>query len=160
MGLLDKVKAQGDGGQRAGQGCGAEGPGQVDEVQSKKAADGILRDLGAAFYATKTGRDTPHHRSRHRPTGGRHLRPTNPSTASLTLAPESAAAAPTAYPPPTAGSAGLPPASTAVLTDAARLDHSSPTSPGRRWPWIGWPRPVYTDLLRRGVEQSGSSSGS
>ncbi len=27
--------------------------------QAKKAADGMLRDLGAAFYATKTGRSTP-----------------------------------------------------------------------------------------------------
>ena len=36
-----------------------KGQAKLDEAQAKKAADGMLRDLGAAFYATKTGRATP-----------------------------------------------------------------------------------------------------
>ena len=37
----------------------AKGQAKYDEVQAKKAADGLLRDLGAAVYATKSGRATP-----------------------------------------------------------------------------------------------------
>ncbi|HEY2565443.1 MAG TPA: hypothetical protein VGI44_17170, partial [Acidimicrobiales bacterium] len=75
----------------------AKGQAKLDESQAKKAAEGMLRDLGAAFYATKTARATPttdadierlvaalqHHESEHGP---------------LTLAPESAAGGPTAAP--------------------------------------------------------------
>ena len=84
----------------------AKGQAKLDEAQAKKAADGMLRDLGAAFYATKTGRTTPtteadierlvaalqQHESEH---------------GAVTLAPESAAAAPTAT--PTAAPAARPP---------------------------------------------------
>ena len=45
----------GDGG---GQGRGPEGPGEAGRVQAKRAADAILRDLGAAVYAQRTGRAT------------------------------------------------------------------------------------------------------
>ncbi len=80
----------------------------MNDAQSKKAADGMLRDLGAAFYATKTGRATPgtdseierlvaalqQHESEH---------------GQITLAPESAAAAPTATPTGDGASAPAPP---------------------------------------------------
>ena len=83
----------------------AKGQAKMNDAQAKKAADGMLRDLGAAFYATKTGRATPAteadverlvtalqaHESEHGP---------------ITLAPESAAAAPTAAP---TGDPGAPP---------------------------------------------------
>ena len=83
----------------------AKGQAKIDEAQAKKAADGMLRDLGAAFYATKTGRSTPttdadierlvaalqQHESEH---------------GQITLAPESPAAAPTAA--PADGGAGAP----------------------------------------------------
>jgi hypothetical protein len=111
MGLLDKVKAQATAAADMAKDAAQKGQAKLDEVQSKKGADGILRDLGAAFYATKTGRATPTtdadidrlvaalqaHESEH---------------GALTLAPETAAAAPTAYAPPTAtapGSAMPPP---------------------------------------------------
>src|SRR5580698_3892134 len=106
MGLLDKVKAQATAATAVAKDAAQKGQAKLDEVQSKKAADGLLRDLGAAYYATKTGRATPSteadidrlvtalqaHESEH---------------GSLTLAPESAAAGPTATTsgPPTAGSA-------------------------------------------------------
>ena len=95
MGLLDKVKAQATAATAVAKDAAQKGQAKLEEVQSKKGADGMLRDLGAAFYATKTGRATPStdadidrlvaalqsHESEH---------------GALTLAPESAAAAPTA----------------------------------------------------------------
>jgi hypothetical protein len=100
MGLLDKVKAQATAATEMAKDAAAKGQAKMNEVQAKKAADGMLRDLGAAFYATKTGRSTPStdadieqlvaalqaHESEH---------------GQITLAPESAAAAPTATPSPT-----------------------------------------------------------
>jgi hypothetical protein len=97
MGLLDKVKAQATAATEMAKDAAAKGQAKLDEAQAKKAAEGMLRDLGAAFYATKTGRATPttdgdierlvaalqQHESDHGP---------------VTLAPESAAAGPTAAP--------------------------------------------------------------
>ena len=105
MGLLDKVKAQATAATEMAKDAAAKGQAKMNDAQAKKAADGMLRDLGAAYYATKTGRATPSteadverlvtalqvHESEHGP---------------ITLAPESAAAAPTAAP---AGDTGAPP---------------------------------------------------
>jgi hypothetical protein len=105
MGLLDKVKAQATAATEMAKDAAAKGQAKMNDAQAKKAADGMLRDLGAAFYATQTGRATPSteadverlvtalqaHESEHGP---------------ITLAPESAAAAPTAAP---AGDPGAPP---------------------------------------------------
>jgi len=106
MGLLDKVKATAATATEAAKDAAAKGQAKYDEAQAKKAADGMLRDLGAAFYATKTGRSTPatdadierlvaaleDHESTH---------------GQITLAPESSAAAPTAA--PAGGTAPAPP---------------------------------------------------
>jgi hypothetical protein len=108
MGLLDKVKAQATAATEMAKDAAAKGQAKLDDVQSKKSADGVLRDLGAAFYATKTGRPTPttdadierlvgalqQHETEHGP---------------LTLAPESAAAAPTAAPADGSTAAPAPP---------------------------------------------------
>ena len=59
MGLLDKVKAQATAATVMAKDAAQKGQAKLDEVQAKKAADGMLRDLGAAVYATKTGRATP-----------------------------------------------------------------------------------------------------
>ena len=97
MGLLDKVKAQATAATEMAKDAAAKGQAKLDEAQAKKSVDGMLRDLGAAFYATKTGRATPSteadierlvaalqdHESKH---------------GTMTLAPQSAAAAPTAAP--------------------------------------------------------------
>ena len=97
MGLLDKVKAQATAATEMAKDAAAKGQAKMNEAQAKKAADGMLRDLGAAFYATKTGRSTATtdadmerlvaalqaHESEH---------------GHITLAPESAAATPTATP--------------------------------------------------------------
>ena len=59
MGLLDKVKAQATAATVMAKDAAQKGQAKLDEVQAKKAADGMLRDLGAAVYATKSGRATP-----------------------------------------------------------------------------------------------------
>jgi|SRR6516162_5767623 len=106
MGLLDKVKAQATAATEMAKDAAAKGQAKLDEAQAKKTAEGMLRDLGAAFYATKTGRATPNtdgdierlvgalqqHESEHGP---------------MTLAPESAAGGPTAAPAGN-GAAGAP----------------------------------------------------
>jgi hypothetical protein len=108
MGLLDKVKAQATAATEMAKDAAAKGQAKMNDAQAKKAADGMLQDLGAAFYATQTGRATPAteadierlvtalqaHESEHGP---------------ITLAPESAAAAPTAAPAGDAGAQPPPP---------------------------------------------------
>jgi hypothetical protein len=126
MGLLDKVKAQATAATAVAKDAAQKGQAKLDEVQSKKAADGMLRDLGAAFYATKTGRATPNteadidrlvaalqtHESEH---------------GALTLAPESAAAAPTA----SATGTTFNSAPTAAAPSSAPTSYpSAPTSSG------------------------------
>jgi hypothetical protein len=110
MGLLDKVKATAATATEAAKDAAAKGQAKLDEAQAKKAADALLRDLGAAVYATKTGRSTPttdsdidrlvaalqDHESKH---------------GQIPLAPESAAAAPMAAPAggPTGAAPSPPP---------------------------------------------------
>jgi hypothetical protein len=97
MGLLDKVKAQATAATEMAKDAAAKGQAKMNDVQAKKTADGRLRDLGAAFYATKTGRSTP-------ATDGEiaqlvtSLQAHESEHGQITLAPESAAAAPTATP--------------------------------------------------------------
>lgn len=50
MGFLDKVKASAEQALQQGQE-------KLDEVQAKKKADGLLRELGSWHYAVETGRD-------------------------------------------------------------------------------------------------------
>ena len=103
--LFDKVKATAATATEAAKDRGCQGPGEARRGAGQEGRRRVLRDLGAAFYATKTGRATPTtdadidrlvaslqtHESEHGP---------------ITLAPESAAAAPTAAP---AGDAPPPP---------------------------------------------------
>ena len=57
MGLMDKVKEQAAAVSAAAKDAAAKGQGKLDEMQAKKAADAMLRDLGALTYASATGRD-------------------------------------------------------------------------------------------------------
>ena len=51
MGLLDKVKAQAEQvAVKAQQGV-SQGQAKLDAMQAKKQSDGLLRDLGAAYFA-------------------------------------------------------------------------------------------------------------
>ncbi len=133
MGLLDKVKDAAQNATVAAKDAAAKGQAKLDGAQAKRAADGILRDLGAAYYATRTGRATTTtdadidrliaalqaHEAEH---------------GQVTLAPESTAAAPTAVPadgsapppPPTAADPSSPPPPPPAPVAA---DPSSPPPP-------------------------------
>src|SRR2546427_767631 len=58
MGLMDKVKAQATQVAHKAQEAGKEGKAKLEAAQGKKRGDALLRDLGAAFYAEKTGKGT------------------------------------------------------------------------------------------------------
>lgn len=51
MGLMDKVKAQAEQAVAKGKQGVAQGQSKLEEIQAKKKADGLLRNLGAAYYA-------------------------------------------------------------------------------------------------------------
>lgn len=51
MGLMDKVKAQAEQALAKAQQGVSQGQAKLDQVQAKRQADGLLRDLGAAYYA-------------------------------------------------------------------------------------------------------------
>src|SRR5580658_4087976 len=63
MGLMDKVKAQAtqiaQKTQEVAQGAVQEGKTKLDQVQGGNRANSLLRDLGAAVYAERTGRGGP-----------------------------------------------------------------------------------------------------
>jgi hypothetical protein len=125
MGLLDKVKAQATAATEMAKDAASKGQAKLEEVQSKKGADGMLRDLGAAYYATRTGRATPTtesdierlvaaistHETEHGP---------------VTLAAETPAAAPTAAP---AGSPASPPPPPPAAADPASPPPPPPPPP-------------------------------
>ena len=58
MGILDKVKEQAATASAVAKDAAQKGQAKLDDIQAKKAADGMLRDLGAAVYAQQTGRGT------------------------------------------------------------------------------------------------------
>jgi len=51
MGLMDKVKAQAEQAVTKAQQGVAQGKEKVEELQAKRHADALLRNLGAAYYA-------------------------------------------------------------------------------------------------------------
>ena len=53
MGFLDKVKVQAEQLAKQAQQGVAQGQAKLGDLQAKKAADGLLRDLGAAVYAAQ-----------------------------------------------------------------------------------------------------------
>ena len=59
MGFLDKVKESAAQATAVAKDAAQKGQAKLDAIQTKKAADGLLRDLGAAAYAEKVGRAGP-----------------------------------------------------------------------------------------------------
>lgn len=108
MGLLDKVKATAATATEAAKDAAAKGQAKLDEAQAKKAADGMLRDLGAAFYATRTGRTTPATDAEIERLVAA-LREHETQHGQITLAPESAAGGATAAPASGGAAASAPP---------------------------------------------------
>src|SRR4051812_5519502 len=59
MGFMDKVKATAEKvGEQAKQGL-EQGKEKIADVQEKRKADALLRDLGAAVFIDRTGKGTP-----------------------------------------------------------------------------------------------------
>lgn len=56
MGLMDKMKSQAATATAMAKDAAQKGQAKLDEIQAKRAADAMLRDLGAVVYAQKTGR--------------------------------------------------------------------------------------------------------
>jgi hypothetical protein len=55
MGFMDKVKAQADQAMTKAQHGLAQGQSKIEEMQAKRAADALLRQLGVATYAVHQG---------------------------------------------------------------------------------------------------------
>ncbi len=51
MGLMDKVKQQAEHALQMAQQGVSQGQAKLDQVQAKRQADGLLRNLGAAYFA-------------------------------------------------------------------------------------------------------------
>lgn len=58
MGLMDRVKAQATVLAQKTQDTARDSKARFDQVQAKRRADAMLRNLGAAVYAQRTGRST------------------------------------------------------------------------------------------------------
>ncbi len=58
MGFLDRVKEQAAVATAAAKDAAQKGQAKLDDLQAKRSGDALLRDLGAAVYAQKTGRST------------------------------------------------------------------------------------------------------
>jgi hypothetical protein len=56
MGFMDKVKEQAAVATAAAKDAAQKGSAKVDELQAKRAADGVLRQLGLASYLVANGR--------------------------------------------------------------------------------------------------------
>ena len=59
MGFMDKVKEQASAAASAAKDAAAKGQAKVDEMQAKRAADGVLRQLGLAAYQSQVNRAKP-----------------------------------------------------------------------------------------------------
>jgi hypothetical protein len=53
MGLMDKVKHQAEQAVAKAQQGVTQGQAKLDQIQTKRQADALLRDLGAAYYAQR-----------------------------------------------------------------------------------------------------------
>ena len=59
MGLMDRVRVQADRLAQLTQEAAREGRDKLDQAAAKRRADAMFRDLGAAYYAERTGRAGP-----------------------------------------------------------------------------------------------------
>ena len=59
MALFDKVKVQATQLAQKAQEAGKAGQAKLDDAQTRRRVDGLLRELGAACYAQRAGRASP-----------------------------------------------------------------------------------------------------
>jgi uncharacterized protein (DUF2164 family) len=55
MALMDKMKAQAAQLAQMAQEAGKTGQAKIEEVQARRKADGVLRELGLAYYSQRVG---------------------------------------------------------------------------------------------------------
>ncbi len=102
MGFLDKAKeAAAQAAQKAQQGM-AQGQAKVDELQTKRRADALLRDLGAAYYTQQRSGGASSAVDAALAVLDQHVAANGPLDASPPAAAPPAGTS-TASPPPTAG---------------------------------------------------------
>lgn len=135
MGFMDKVKASAQQVASEAEKAVKQGQDKLDEAQSKRKANELLRDLGAWYYAVQTGRDEGNgpaelaritalieaHEAENGPLGGAPTEPTPPPPPPGAVPPPPPAGAPVPPPPPGA------PASDAIW---APPPPTSPPAPG------------------------------
>lgn len=64
MGLMDRVKAQATLAAQKAQEAAQQGKGKLDQAQANRRGDALLRQLGAAVFAERTGRGAPDSQAR------------------------------------------------------------------------------------------------
>ena len=57
MGFMDKVKEQASVAAAVAKDAAQKGQAKVEELQAKRAADGLLRELGLVLFKQRTGRE-------------------------------------------------------------------------------------------------------
>jgi hypothetical protein len=158
MGLMDKVKAQASQLAQKTQEAAQEGKAKLDQAQANRRGDALLRQLGAAVYAERTGRGTADSQSKidklisdisaHERENGLNLADQAPSGPSQPGFPADPASP---FPGPAAGS-GQDPSATSFPDQGST---SSPDTSGTSFPNSGqsfFPPPGD-------APDSGSSSG-
>jgi hypothetical protein len=119
VGFMDKLKVQADQLAKQAQAGVAQGQTKINEMQAKRTADGLLHDLGAAFYAAQR-QGGPHepiesimaaldaHAATHGPIDTSNAPPAAASAAAPPTADAPAADGATSAPPPATGTAAPP----------------------------------------------------
>ncbi|MCU1452983.1 MAG: hypothetical protein JWN46_1129 [Acidimicrobiales bacterium] len=132
MGFLDKVKSQVEQ-------VAKQGQEKLDDLQAKKKAEGLLRDLGAWYYAVQTGRDEGKgtaeldrivadlraHEAEHGPLGARD---DDAAPAANAPTPPPVMAAPPTTPPPPPTDA-VPPPPPGVIHGTPEVHEPGPDDP-------------------------------
>lgn len=130
MGLMDRVKAQATQLAQATQQAALDGKAKLDQAQASRRGDALLRSLGAAVYAERSGRGTPDSEAKidnliadisaHERDNGLNLADPQPASPqpSFPADPPSPFPGPPASPFPGGGSTTLPDAGPTTLPDA------------------------------------------
>lgn len=114
MGFLDKAKEAAQQATAKAQQGMAQGQAKLGEVQAKRAADGLLRDLGAAFYAEQRQGGSSESVVTALRALDTHVAQNGPIDTSATPTDGSSAGSSMGTPPPPTSATGTPPPSPAT----------------------------------------------
>lgn len=127
MGFLDKVKEQAAQATAVAKDAAQKGQAKLEDLQAKKGADGLLRDLGAAAYAQQTGRGTATTEADlERIVAALHAFEAEHGPIDLSVAPAGGAAPP---PPPASGAPAATPAAAAPTAPPVATSGAAATAP-------------------------------